>query len=427
MVKIMRIIVLAFALVLFAQTVWSQSNSVITPDYCYKQAMATYPLVRQSELYIEIHEQQINTLIVGNLPQVAINGQASYQSDVTELPIHLPNITIPSIDHDAYKATLDINQVIYSGGNYRRQVELEDINQKLNQQNLETELYKLKERINQYFVTILLLDENSKLNSLLREDLIAKLARLESGVRNGTTLQSNADILKAEIIKTEQRITESRYNREAAIKMLSELISDTLSVSSVFELPDPVLNTSLFINNRPEYLLFDLQLARFDSQKKLVNTKLNPRVSGFATLGYGRPGLNMLLNKFDTYYLVGAKLTWTLWNWNQTHYESNVLELQAGITRSQKKTYDKNVAVAVQQYIADISKYEQLITADHQIIELRGSITRSASSQLDNGVITSTDYLQELNAEMQAKLNLATHQVQLKQARINYLAATGNL
>jgi len=427
MVKIMRIIVLAFALVLFAQTVWSQSNSVITPDYCYKQAMATYPLVRQSELYIEIHEQQINTLIVGNLPQVAINGQASYQSDVTELPIHLPNITIPSIDHDAYKATLDINQVIYSGGNYRRQVELEDINQKLNQQNLETELYKLKERINQYFVTILLLDENSKLNSLLREDLTAKLARLESGVRNGTTLQSNADILKAEIIKTEQRITESRYNREAAIKMLSELISDTLSVSSVFELPDPVLNTSLFINNRPEYLLFDLQLARFDSQKKLVNTKLNPRVSGFATLGYGRPGLNMLLNKFDTYYLVGAKLTWTLWNWNQTHYESNVLELQAGITRSQKKTYDKNVAVAVQQYIADISKYEQLITADHQIIELRGSITRSASSQLDNGVITSTDYLQELNAEMQAKLNLATHQVQLKQARINYLAATGNL
>jgi outer membrane protein TolC len=101
--------------------------------------------------------------------------------------------------------------------------------------------------------------------------------------------------------------------------------------------------------------------------------------------------------------------------------------LQAGVTSTQKETFDRNVTVTVQQYIADISKFGELIKADLQIIELRESITKSASSQLDNGVITSTEYLQELNAEMLAKLNLATHQVQLKQARINYLAATGNL
>jgi outer membrane protein TolC len=427
MVNYLRIILLVSTIVLFEQSSWSQHESIITPDYCYKRALATYPLVQQGELYKRIHELQINTLKAGNLPQVTLNGQASYQSDVTELPIHLPNISIPTMDHDAYKATLDFNQMIYGGGSTQNQSELENINLKLNQQNLETELYKLKERISQYFVAILLIDENIKLNNLFHDDLSAKLSWLESGVRNGTTLQSNADVIKAEIIKTEQRTTESHFNREAAIKMLSELISDTLSVDAVFELPDPIVNTTVFVNNRPEYRLFDLQLAMFDSQKKLVNSRINPRVTGFATLGYGRPGLNMLLNEFDTYYMFGAKLTWNLWNWNQTRNDRNVLDLQSGITRTQKETYDKNVAVSIQQYIADISKYEQLIIADRQIIELRTGITKSASSQLDNGVITSTDYMQELNAEMQAKLNLATHQVQLKQARINYLAATGNL
>lgn len=427
MVKFLRIILIASAVVLFVQSTRSQGETVITPDYCYKRALATYPLTRQAELYNRIHELQINTLKAGNLPQVTLNGQASYQSDVTELPIHLPNISIPTMDPDMYKATLDFSQVIYSGGSFERQTEVEDINLKLNQQNLETELYKLKERINQYFISILLLEEGNKLNNLLRDDLSAKLSRLESGVRNGTTLQSNADIIRAEIIKTDQRLIESRFNREAAIKMLSELISDTLSVNSVFELPDPVANTSLFSNNRPEYQIFNMQLSRFDIQKKLVDTRLRPKIAGFATLGYGRPGLNALLNEFDSYYIFGARLTWNIWNWNQTRNDRNVLDLQAGITQTQKETFDKNVSVTVQQYIADINKFEQLIKADLQIISLRESITKSASSQLDNGVITSTDYLQEFNAEMQARLNLATHKVQLKQARINYLAATGNL
>jgi len=427
MIKFIRIILFTSATVFIAQPARSQTDSTITPDYCYRRALITYPLTRQSELYTRIHELQINTLKAGNLPQVTLNGQASYQSAVTELPIHLPNVVIPTIDPDMYKATLDFSQVIYNGGSFGRQAEMEDINLKLNQQNLEAELYKLKERINQYFVSILLLDENSRLNNLLREDLTSRLSRLESGVRNGTILQSNADIIQAEIIKTDQRLIETRFNRVAVISMLSELISDTLSVDSKFEIPDPVVNTSVFTNNRPEYRVFDMQLARFDIQKKLVDTRLRPKVSGFATLGYGRPGLNALLNEFDSYYIFGARLTWNIWNWNQTRNDRNVLDLQAGLTTAQKETFDKNTSVTVQQYIADVSKYEQLITADLRIIALRESITKSASSQLDNGVITSSDYLQELNAEMQAKLNLATHKVQLKQARINYLAATGNL
>ena len=427
MLKFMRIILLVCLAVLLGPPAWSQHASVITPEYCYKRVLSTYPLTRQSELNARIHSLQVNTLKAGNLPQLTLNGQAAYQSDVTELPIHLPNISIPTMDRDTYKASLDINQVIYSGGSYQWQSEVEDINLKLNEQNLETELYKLKQQINQYFVSILLIEENSKLNALLRDDLTARLSVLESGVRNGTTLQSNADIIHAEIIKTDQRLIESRFNREAVVKMLSELISDTLPANSVFELPDPVVNTSLFTDNRSEYRAFDLQIARFGIQKKLTDTRLRPKVTGFATLGYGRPGLNALQNDFASYYLFGARMSWNLWNWNQTRNDRNVLGLQSEITTTQKETFHKNVTVAVQQNIADISKYQELILADQQIIALRENITKSASSQLDNGVITSTDYLQELNAGMQAKLNLAIHQMQLKQARINYLAATGNL
>ena len=148
---------------------------------------------------------------------------------------------------------------------------------------------------------------------------------------------------------------------------------------------------------------------------------------GFGTLGYGRPGLNMLSNNFGTYGIVGAKLSWNVWNWDQTKTERQVFGVQKNIIETQKENFNQNLRVALSSNLSEINKYKSLIETDNQIIQLRSEITKTSSSQLDNGVVTPTDYLSDVNAELQARLNQKTHQVKLSQAKINYLITLGKL
>jgi hypothetical protein len=81
----------------------------------------------------------------------------------------------------------------------------------------------------------------------------------------------------------------------------------------------------------------------------------------------------------------------------------------------------------LEQYLADIRKYEKLMSSDLEVIKLRQNIAQTASSQLDNGVITSSEYVSRLNEQAQARLNLEIHRVRLEKARIDYLTGLGKL
>ncbi|HEX5669422.1 MAG TPA: transporter, partial [Chitinophagaceae bacterium] len=74
----------------------------------------------------------------------------------------------------------------------------------------------------------------------------------------------------------------------------------------------------------------------------------------------------------------------------------------------------------------DIDKYKDLINSDDQIIVLRKQVKDASAAQLENGVITSSDYIREVNAEEQARQNQVLHRLQLLQAIIDQKTTTGN-
>jgi outer membrane protein TolC len=161
--------------------------------------------------------------------------------------------------------------------------------------------------------------------------------------------------------------------------------------------------------------------------KNMVNTRWNPKFYAFGQAGYGRPGLNMLSNDFSPWWLFGARLTWNIWNWNQNKNEKKIYDIQNDIIGTQKETFEKNLRIETESEIAEIEKLGELLQKDEDIVALRTKITHSASSQLDNGVITSSDYIARLNEETQAKLMLEIHRVQLVKAKIAYLFTLGKL
>jgi outer membrane protein TolC len=152
-----------------------------------------------------------------------------------------------------------------------------------------------------------------------------------------------------------------------------------------------------------------------------------PKLIANARAGYGKPGLNMLSNAFDAYYLLGVGLRWDIINWNKKNNQLQLLEINSAIIQTQKEAFDRNTRVRVIDDIAQIEKYSSLMEKDNEIIILRQRITRAAASQLDNGSITSSAYLDELNRETRAAMELELHRIQHSMAKVNYLKTIGAL
>jgi outer membrane protein TolC len=405
----------------------SQSQESVTLDLCREKAVANYPLTRQSELLPESHDLKIGNLNKNYLPQMNVSGQASYQSDVTKTPFqNIPGVNVPTVSKDWYKIVLDVNQVIYDGSATPRQKAVEDAGLEIDRKSLEVELYKLKDRVNQVYFNILLIKESRKVIGLYHENLLAKMKDIESGVKNGTILQSNADVLSAEIIKSEQSLAEAGITLSSLIGMMNEFTGMTLNENTVFALPDVQVIPGEFLNNRPEYTLFGLQQNKINASQKLLGSSLLPRFSAFGQAGYGRPGYDMLKDEFDDFYMIGARLSWKPWDWSLSRKEKEILSLQSEIIATQKETFDKNLRIDLQNKIAEVRKAEELISRDEQLITLREKITKASSSQLDNGIITSTQYLTELTAESNARLDLESHKIKLVKAKLDYKTTLGN-
>ena len=139
-----------------------------------------------------------------------------------------------------------------------------------------------------------------------------------------------------------------------------------------------------------------------------------------------KPGLNMFINDFDWYYITGIRFSWSLSNLYSYGNESEINQLNIQSIDAQTETFLLNTKITTNQQLQEIDKLKKLIEVDKSIIDLRTSVKESAKAKLENGVITSSDYIRDLNAEDTAKQNLEIHKIQLLLAQYNYKITTGN-
>ena len=151
-----------------------------------------------------------------------------------------------------------------------------------------------------------------------------------------------------------------------------------------------------------------------------------PIAFGYATLGYGKPpGQDFFKDSFAPYYIVGGGIKWNIFDWNKAKNEKQIISLQQGIIENRKNDLSDNLNRLLESKNSEIASLNKLIETDSEIITLRKRITASAESQYQNGTITATDYMNELNSEKQAVINYEIHKIYLSMARIEYLNISG--
>lgn len=391
---------------------------------CYTKSRENHPLAQQNAVHLETYDLKIQNIKTMYLPTLNFSAQATYQSNVIEIPAFAPNMEMPSSSHDQYKAVLEVNQLIYDGGASRQQQELQQAQLAVYQQSTEVQLYQINERVNQVYFMILFLQEQHELLGTVAEELKTRLEAVKSGIENGVLTLSNADRIEVEILKIEQQIIEVQAGIKASKAVLSELIQEEIPEETT--LAYPVFNSSSGNElARPEYDLYELQMNQVETVNRLQQTQRMPVLAAFGQLGYGKPGLNMLSDEFDTYYIVGASLQWNIWDWSKTKREKEINLLQKESISIQKQTFEMNNSIVRQQQETDIEKYRQLIEKDRAIIEVRTKVRETAAAQMEHGVITPTDYITELNAETQAKISKKLHEIKLLETQANLRVTNG--
>ena len=405
-------------------------------DQCQEKARKNYPQIMQYNLIEQTGAYNISNANKGYLPQLSFSAQATYQSDVTEIPASLgqilsqltgQNVTIASMSKDQYKMVAELQQTIWDGGMISSQKEQIKATTELEKQKLEVDLYTIKERVNQIFFGILALNEQKIQIDLLQKELQTNYEKIKAYMQNGVANQADLDMIRVEQLKVKQKKAELNAIQKSYREMLAVMIADTTALTAALE--KPVFDTDMnreFGIKRPELKLFDAQTSLFASQEKMIRAGNLPKLGVFGQGGYGNPGLNMFNPGFTPYYILGAKLTW---NFSGLYSQGNHLQkiaLNKQTVASQKETFLFNTNLKVVNAQNEIAKIKEQIKSDDEIIALRKNIKKAAEVKVENGTLTVTDLIREINAESAAIQDKALRQIQLSMAIYNLKNITNN-
>ena len=396
----------------------------LTIDECQSKAHANYPLIKRYELIDKTEGFNLSNAGKGYLPQVSLSAKATYQSQVTEIPISVPGVE--GMSKDQYSATLDVTQTIWDGGVISGKKDLTKASSLSEQKQLDVDLYEINDRVNQMFFGILLLDAKLKQNQLLQDELQRNYNQVSSYIENGVANQSDLDAVKVEQLKSIQAQTQLKSNRKAYLDMLSSLIGTPLNENVMLQKPDGDILLHSFVNKRPELDLFDAQYKNLEVQKKLIKANYMPKLGLFVTGGYSRPGLNMLENKFSAYYIGGVRLTWNFGSLYTQKNERRIIEANQQSLDVQKETFLFNTNLQSIQGVTEVMKNRDLLKYDDEIITLRNNVKKAAEMKVANGTLTVTDLMREVTNEDMAKQDKIQHETELLLSIYNLKYTTNN-
>lgn len=404
----------------------------VTLDECQQLAQENYPLIKQYDLIRQTTGYTVNNISKGWLPQISAMAQATYQSDVMTLPDPLQTMLgqqgfdVKGLRKDQYRIGIDLNQTVYDGGLISGQKNVARLEGEVQTAQTTTDLYTIRQRVNDIYFGILLLDEKIQLNKDLQTLLQSNLDKLNSMLSNGIAMQSDVNVVKAEKLKAEQQETELASSRKSLMDMLAVFIGKDITELAMPQ--DIIVPTES--NNRPELHLFDTQIELANAQESLLNARLLPKLSVFAQGYYGYPGYDRFDAMFNRDWklngMIGVRLSWNIGALYNRKNDRAKLNTRRGLVESARETFLFNNHLLEIQQTNGIAKYRQMITDDHEIVALRSDVRQSAESRLEHGIIDTNNLLQEITRENQSRIDLSTHTILMLKESYDLKYTTNN-
>ena len=409
-------------LALIAATSVAQAQTL---DECQRAAEKHYPIIKRYDLIAKTTDLTVKNIQKGWLPQVTAAAQATYQSAVAAWPDHLQSmfqqvgLKMKGLRKDQYKLSIDVQQPIYDGGAISGQRKIASQEGKVQEAENEVNLYQVRRRVNELYFSLLLLNEQIKLNDDVKALLQSSEQKLSAMVKGGTAATSDYENVRAERLSAEQ----ANESLKAQKVMLSRILSVFCGIEIIHLQKPQALDATVSANTRPEMRLFDNQLHLSEAQEKALDARLKPHLGLFAQGFYGYPGLNMfedmMQHKWSLNGLVGVKLSWNIGALYTHKNDKARLRLQREQIENAREVFLFNNSIDEIQQKENINRYRKMMQNDDEIIDLRTHIRKAAESKLAHGIIDVNSLLREINNENAAKAQQAIHEIDMLKEMYN--------
>ena len=387
------------------------------------------PRVRQLAIRESQSVLRLRTIAAERLPSVGGSAQAQHQSVVTQFP-GAPGFAGPSIPHDTYDANVAVTEPLLDPTRSARAA-VERAQLARARADVETALYGVRQQVNASFFAAASLSARHEAVAATIADLEAQAKVVDARVRHGTALQSEQSAIRAEALRRRQDDAQLLADRDAALRVLADLTGLTLPPEAPIALPALEQRVAEArarqdsVVTRPELERFERMRDVLSRQADVAGAQTKPRVSAFARGGVGKPGLNMLSTRPESYWIGGVQVQWNPFDWGRATRERQALELERDAVTADATAFRDALRRQTVGDLATIARLEQVLATDDEIVGLREQIVREASARFRESTITSAEYVDRQTELLTARIARGLHRVELAQARVAYLTTLG--
>lgn len=403
----------------------------ITIEDCVKKAEENYPIIRKYDILSSTREIELDDINKGWLPKIGAYLQGTGQNVVPKYPEALSGVLqqmgqeVKGLGKFQYKVGVDLSQTIWDGGASKVSRELVKSQEEVKRASLDVELYQVRERVENLFFAIKLIEEQIAQNEITYNLLHANLEKLRSMLRNGVAMQSDLDMVEAQMLELKQGIDRARISKEGYIRVLEIYTGQSLEAES-FAMPTAD-GDNFGESERPELRLFEKRLLANSLADKMTEVSLMPKVGFFAQAYYGYPGLDyfksMMSRDLSFNIVAGVKVSWNIDSFYTKKNSYKKTALNAEDILADKELFLFNTRLNETSERESIRGIKKVMEEDSRIVTLRANVRKAAESQLENGIIDATALLTKISDENLASLSAQLHKIQYIQEiyKLKYL------
>ncbi len=395
-------------IVCLSSVLLSRGQDQVTLTRVLEATRSNHPLGKISGYTNSQNEYVQKNIRSQNLPQIVLSGQATYQSDVTQIGTDVPVLGIEPLSLDQYQAKGEISQVIYDGGVTKARASMEGTRIEIENSEADIELDQTRKKVIELYFQILEIQEQTKILALKESLLQQNLEVVQNSIDLGSALPVEGQQLQVSLLQLQQQKSGLITQREAMQEVLEILTGMPQENNTEYVIPEEIqVSGNVVYDARSDWFLY--QSEALDQSLANSESTTRPRLDAFLQGGYGKPGLNFLKNEFDWFYIAGIRARWDISAFYRKGSNNELNSLQKLKLDARKSHYDQQIQSSIVEYQSRVEQYTVALEQDREIITLHEEIRNIAEASFANGVIRSDELLEKINLESQARITRLIH------------------
>ncbi|MCX6158874.1 MAG: TolC family protein [Ignavibacteriae bacterium] len=402
---------------LLSAALFGQDIKVVSLEDCIKIGIENSKTLKISGTKIISAKERLNEIMTAQLPTLRLNGSYSRLSPVDPFQIGSMQIS-PSI-LDNYSAKLSLSQPIFTGNRLSSTIELTEFNSLA----AETDFSKDK---NQLILDIKVAYWNYakslKVKETIEKNMVqvsARLQDLENLYDNG--LATNNEVLKVRVqlsnieillIDAVNNIDISLYNLN---NTLGIPVNTKLEPKAIIELkqPDiPKLDDLIKASkqNRSDLKSLDYRIKSGEAGITLSKSGWYPQLNFNANYLYANPNSRIFpsVEKFKGTWDLGITLSYDLWNWKLTSYQTKQAEANLEQIKISKELTENNIDLEVSQNYKSLLSVTAKMKLTKETVEQAKENYRVTNEKYKSGLLLNSEVVDAETSLLLSEINNIT-------------------